>query len=128
VTEPPPPAPGTFQRRIGDAGSRARTHFANERTFLAWLRTEMSLVAVGLAAASFIPIDLIPGFPLVRTFAILLVLSGTGMVAYGGVRFQQTYRAIEDESYGPSTLPILAVAAIIGVLGLMAIPVVVLLR
>jgi putative membrane protein len=128
VTDPPPSAPDALQRRIGDVDSRARTHLANERTFLAWLRTGMSLVAVGLAAASFIPIDLIPDFPLVRTFAILLVLSGTGMVVYGGIRFRQTYRAIEGESYGPSTLPILAVAVIIGVLGLMAIPMVVLLR
>ena len=111
-----------------DSESRVRTHLANERTFLAWLRTGLSLVAVGIGAASFIPIDLVPGFPLVRTFAIVLVLSGTSMVIYGGLRFRRAYEAIEGGTYGPSTMPVLAVAIIIGVLGLMAIPMVFLLR
>ncbi len=67
-----------------DPDSRARTHLANERTFLAWLRTGLSLMAVGLAAARFLPVDLIPGFPYVRSFAAMLVLSGTVMVLYRG--------------------------------------------
>jgi uncharacterized membrane protein YidH (DUF202 family) len=34
--------------------SRARTHLANERTFLAWLRTGIALISLGLAAAQFL--------------------------------------------------------------------------
>jgi putative membrane protein len=128
VREAAPAVAGSPAPRIGDPETRARTHLANERTFLAWLRTGLSLVAVGLGAARFIPIDLIPGLPVVRTFSILLVLSGTCMVIYGGIRYRTAYQAIEGGSYTPSTMPILAVAIIVGVLGLMTIPMVFLLR
>lgn len=38
---------------IKNTGSVARDHLANERTFLAWLRTALSSVALGLALAKF---------------------------------------------------------------------------
>lgn len=114
--------------RPADPDSRARTHLANERTFLAWLRTGLSLMAVGIAAAGFLPVDLVPGFPYVTTFSALLVSSGTMMVAYGANRYMTAYRQIETGSYNPAFTVIVAIAAIIGVLGIMAIPLVLLLR
>ena len=36
-----------------NSGSTARDHLANERTFLAWLRTAISTTALGLALAKF---------------------------------------------------------------------------
>lgn len=33
--------------------SHARDHLANERTYLAWLRTSANVMALGLAAAKF---------------------------------------------------------------------------
>jgi putative membrane protein len=111
-----------------DPDSRARTHLANERTFLAWLRTGLSLVAVGMAAAGFLPVDLIPGFPYVRVFAILLVLTGTAMTLYGANRYVRASRQIEMESYDPTIAPIVITAATIGLLGILAIPLVLLLR
>lgn len=38
----------------GDSGSRARDHLANERTFLAWLRTAVNVMALGLAIAKLV--------------------------------------------------------------------------
>ena len=114
--------------RPADPDSRARTHLANERTFLAWLRTGLSLVAVGMAAASFLPIDLVPGFPYVTSFAVLLVVSGTVMVVYGANRYVKAYRQIETGSYEPAVTAIVTTASIVGVLGIMAIPLVLLLR
>ena len=38
---------------IKNTGNTARDHLANERTFLAWLRTALSSVALGLALAKF---------------------------------------------------------------------------
>lgn len=114
--------------RSADPDSRARTHLANERTFLAWLRTGLSLVALGIAAAGFLPIDLVPGFPYVRLFSGLLVLSGTIMVLYGANRYVKAYRTIEMGSYDPMVRAIVTIAAIIGVLGIMAIPLILLLR
>jgi len=114
--------------RPADPDSRARTHLANERTFLAWLRTGLSLMAVGMATAGFLPIDLVPGFPYVTTFSALLVLSGATMVVYGAHRFVTANRQIETGSYYPEVTAIMAIAAIVGVLGIMAIPLVLLLR
>src|SRR5918995_462342 len=85
---------GNKPRLAADRDSRARTHLANERTFLAWLRTGLSLVAVGLAAAGFLPVDLVPGFPYVRSFAALLVLSGTVMVLHGASRYMRAHQQI----------------------------------
>jgi putative membrane protein len=120
--------PGKPHHRPADPDSRARTHLANERTFLAWLRTGLSLVAVGMAAAGFLPVDLVPGFPYVTTFSALLVLSGTMIVLYGANRYVAAYRHIETGSYDPSVKAIVSIAVIIGLLGIMAIPLVLLLR
>lgn len=111
-----------------DQGSRARTHLANERTFLAWLRTGLSLTAVGLAAAGVLPVDLVPGVPYVRTFSVLLVLSGTMMVVYGASRYVRVNQQIETGVYDPATKAIVTIAAIIGFLGILTIPLVLLLR
>ncbi|KAK9679371.1 hypothetical protein K7432_016299, partial [Basidiobolus ranarum] len=36
---------------LENKGSVARDHLANERTFLAWIRTSLSLITVGVAIA-----------------------------------------------------------------------------
>ena len=115
-------------RLATDMDSRARTHLANERTFLAWLRTGLSLVAVGLAAAGFLPVDLVPGFPYVRSFSSLLVLCGTMMVLYGARRYVKSWQQIETGSYDPAGTAMVTIAVIIGLLGLLAIPLVLLMR
>ena len=120
-----PSAPGS---RPADADSRARTHLANERTFLAWLRTGLSLVAVGIAVAGFLPVDLVPGFRYVTLFAVFLVAFGTAMAVYGANRYVLAYRQIETGSYRPAIGPVVGFAIVVGVVGLMAIPVVFFLR
>jgi putative membrane protein len=111
-----------------DRDSRARTHLANERTFLAWLRIELSLTAVGLAAAGFLPVDLVPGIPYVRSFSALLVLSGIVMVLYGASRYVRAYKQIETGAYDPAGTAVVTIAAVIAFLGILAIPLVLLLR
>ena len=111
-----------------DLDSRARTLLANERTFLAWLRTGLSLVAVGLAAAGFLPFDLVPRVPYVRAFSSLLVLSGTAIKVFGATRYVKAARQIEVGSYHPAATPIVTIAFVVGVLGILAIPLVLLLR
>lgn len=119
---------GAEPRPAVDQGSRARTHLANERTFLAWLRTGLSLMAVGLAVAGLLPVDLVPGIPYVRIFAVLLVLSGTMMVVYGANRYVRVNQQIETGVYDPAVKAIVTIAAIVGFLGILAIPLVLLLR
>ena len=120
--------PAVAMPRPADADSRARTHLANERTFLAWLRTGLSLVAVGIAVAGFLPVDLVQEIRYVTLFGILLVTFGTVLGLYGANRYVVAYREIEAGSYRPAIRPIVAFAVAVGILGFMAIPVVFLLR
>ena len=113
--------------RRADPDSRARTHLANERTFLAWLRTGLSLIALGLVGAQFLERDLIPGVPVVTGFAALLVLSGVVMTAAAGVHFTRSRDQIDAGTYDPSVRVVVVAVALVAVAGLIALGLVLLL-
>ncbi|MFC3504918.1 YidH family protein [Micromonospora krabiensis] len=97
-----------------------RFSLANERTFLAWLRTGLALVAGGLAAAQFLPP--LPLRHLREAIAIALLLLG-GTVAVRAVdRWARTERAIRlGEELPASRFPaVLALAVGLGALLLVA--------
>ncbi|WP_370879439.1 YidH family protein [Catenuloplanes indicus] len=83
-----------------------RFSLANERTFLAWVRTGLALVAGGLAAFQFLP--RMPATYLRETIAVVLLLLG-GAVAFHSVRhWTRTERAMRlDEDLPPSHFPAL---------------------
>ena len=87
-----------------DPDSRARTHLANERTFLAWLRTGLGLIVLGLAAAQFIEVDrdLIPGVRAVSDFAALLIVCGAVIVLVGSIRYFRGRAQIEVSGFQPA--------------------------
>ena len=96
-----------------------RFSLANERTFLAWVRTALGLIALGVAVATFVSTQ--------ETKGVSLVLSGV-LVLLGGVlaagswwRWLSVERAMRDgHGIPPSTLaPFLAVG--IGVIAVIAI-------
>ena len=76
--------------------SISRTHLANERTFLAWVRTAMSVVALGLAVAAFLG-GTGAGSPLHDALAIGLVASGAALLMTGLVRFRAAANAINHD-------------------------------
>jgi len=75
VTEPELPAPRRFPRRVYGVGTEpdARFSLANERTFLAWIRTALALIAAGVALEAFV-LPIAPGFRLGAS--VLLILLG----------------------------------------------------
>lgn len=85
-----------------DPDSRARTHLANERTFLAWFRTGITLVALGLAAAQFLGSDAPDGPPLVHALATVVVVTGGFVVAVGMTRYREGRRRIDAEEFSPA--------------------------
>jgi putative membrane protein len=66
-------------------------HAANERTFLAWVRTSLAVVAFGLAL---LKIDFIPHH-LSVWLGFALVAIGCAMLALSGYRFIRTSHQIE---------------------------------
>jgi putative membrane protein len=113
---------------VGESDNRIRTHLANERTFLAWLRTGLSLVAVGIGAASFLPLDIIPGIPYVRMLSISLVLAGVATMLLGVSRFTTVSEQIESGRVISPRTQVVGIAVIVAVLGIMAIPLAMLIR
>ena len=85
-----------------DPDSRARTHLANERTFLAWFRTGLTLMALGIAAAQFLDREVGAGIPLVPLLATVLVVTGIGFSALGAWRYQRARLRIDAAAFEPA--------------------------
>ncbi len=118
-----PPARPRF-----DTDSRARTHLANERTFLAWLRTGLSLVALGLGAAQFLQDDLVAGVPVTAIFASFLVAAGATLTAIGGAHYVRGRDEIDAGAFEPAGREIAVAAGLVTVAGIAAFILILLLR
>lgn len=69
-----------------------RFTLANERTFLAWVRTALALIAGGIGLEAFVPPLAVPG--LRQALAVGLVLLGAGVSATAFRRWLLTQRAM----------------------------------
>jgi putative membrane protein len=79
--------------------AQVRTHLANERTFLAWVRTGFTVVALGIAAAQLLDTVTVAGVELRRILALVLVAFGSLLVLVGRIRYRQTAIGIRDDTY-----------------------------
>lgn len=88
-------------RRVYDAGEEPDPRFtlANERTFLAWVRTALALLAGAVALHS---LALPEPRWLGTTVVVVLVLFGGGMVALSYVRWARVERALRTHAPLPS--------------------------
>ena len=98
-----------------DVESRTRTHLANERTYLAWFRTGITLIALGLAAAQFLTRDVVAGIPIVRLLATVLVLTGIFLVGVGAWRYTKGRAHIDAMDFRPArrSIVVSSIAAIV---------------
>ncbi len=101
--------------RTFDLDSRARTHLANERTFLAWLRTGLSLVALGLAAAQFLGQLLLGASGLHTLLAYSLVLAGILLTIIGCQRFLSVQRGLTTGQFRDGRIAVV-IATVLGLL------------
>jgi putative membrane protein len=111
-----------------DEESRARTHLANERTFLAWFRTGITLIALGLAGAQFLNLEQDTGIPVVHLLATVLVVAGIALALVGAARYLAGRDRIEAKAFQPAYRSVLVTTASAVVVGLIAIALVWLLR
>src|ERR1700690_4400275 len=109
--------------------SHARDHMANERTFLAWVRTSIGIMAFGFVVESFaifvkqfsfyvgtsaMPAGMnqlgkamhesVPPIGYSSVFGILLVGMGALMGFLAFIRFKKVERQIEEDTYQPSRI------------------------
>jgi putative membrane protein len=106
-------------------------HAANERTFLAWVRTAIAVMAFGflvekfdlfleLAAPSLVGRTLsMPGQRFGNIVGLTLVVLGTAMVFIAIFRFRMTAKAIDSDQQvpGPGERIDMALAALLVLLG-----------
>jgi putative membrane protein len=101
-----------------------RFTLANERTFLAWIRTALGLLAAGVAVRHLVPEFAIPGASLVLALACVLlagVLSATSYPRWR--RVQQAMRA--GAALPPSRLIVVLAAGMALIAALAAVLVIV---
>ena len=115
---------------------RQREHQANERTFLAWMRTSISLIGFGLAIARFglflqqsqatnSPTSLQETLLIdSHNLGIILIVVGIIIVAIAALRYNQVYWQIERVNYRPNRFIIWFVTGLIIFLGTLSLPIV----
>lgn len=98
-----------------DPDSRARTHLANERTFLAWFRTGFTLTALGLVVAQLLERDREAALPLVHILASVAVVTGVVLVVVGSTRYRTGRARIDEVGFRPAGTSVLiaTVAAVV---------------
>ena len=112
--------------------NRARDHLANERTFLAWLRTGIALVVFGfaigrfaIAIRQFIQLEQRQGQGhFVQTAGLsgwigaIAILGGVAVIFTGLFRYRQTRHQIEIANFEPAGAVIDLVGILVALFGL----------
>lgn len=114
--------PHPFQppnRRAGEEPDY-RFSLANERTFLAWIRTALALVGGGLAVVAFLPTS--TSVALRDSIGLVLVAIGTGIAAASFARWARNEDAMRhDRPIPASVLPMLLSVGVLVVAVLVAL-------
>lgn len=77
-----------------------RFSFANERTFLAWIRTALAFLAAGVAVDV---VDLSISERVQRTLAVVLIVLGLGCAVSSWIRWARAERAMRRKASLPSS-------------------------
>lgn len=107
--------------------NRARDHLANERTFLAWVRTGIATIIFGFAIGRF-SIALREFFRLegrssytsgvTAWFGVISIAGGVLLILVGLSRYKKTRTQIDNDNFDPAGWVIDIVSYLLGLFGL----------
>jgi putative membrane protein len=96
---------------MAEDSNRARDHLANERTFLAWVRTSIAIVVFGFAIGRFAiamrQLTAFQGHPSKTTglsvwMGMISILAGVMMVVAGLARYRKTRALLDEGKFEPA--------------------------
>ncbi|QEC69343.1 DUF202 domain-containing protein [Panacibacter ginsenosidivorans] len=110
----------------------ASDHLANERTFLAWIRTSIGIMAFGFVVVKFslfikqiallLQKDaIIPQRGYSAVIGILLVIVGAVVLLFSFIRYKRTERQLANESYRSSPALVFLLTIIILIISILLI-------
>ena len=116
------------------AGSNhTREHLANERTFLAWVRTALGLIGLGFVLARMgLFLRQLAAFSLLREAhrfrfqvgheflisGVIFLLVGTAMSGWAGHRYRRNRTAIDRDRFEPDETSVFLLASVVVIGGL----------
>ena len=106
---------GKVEVKISSRVRNRRVHMANERTFLAWIRTSVGIMAFGFVVEKFALFlkqisyffgkeAPVPSGGYSSLFGIFLVVLGTLMGLLAFVRYKKVEKQIDEDTYRPSRI------------------------
>ena len=107
--------------------SKATNHLANERTFLAWVRTSVAIVVFGFAIGRFAialrQLTAFQGHPAKTTglsvwMGLISILAGVIMVIAGLARYRKTRALLEEGKFEPAGFMVDLVTILTALFGL----------
>ena len=113
--------------RLESNANRARDHLANERTFLAWVRTGAAIVVFGFAIGRFSialrQLTAFEGHPIHRSglsvwMGTTSIVMGVLLVVAGLFRYRQTRDRLEEGKFEPAGFILDLVTILIALFGL----------
>ena len=90
---------------LENSGSTARDHLANERTFLAWIRTALALVGVGIGLLKITTISNVAGYS--------VIVLGVFTLLNASWRYFHVMRLMMEGKFQPNVVSILTMVTMI---------------
>ena len=107
--------------------NRARDHLANERTFLAWVRTGIATIIFGFAIGRFsialreflrLQGDAATSSGVTAWLGVISIIGGVMLILAGLVRYRKTRLQLDSNSFEPAGFVIDIVSYLLGLFGL----------
>lgn len=102
-----------------ESSSRIRDHLANERTYLAWMRTAIALIGFGvlIARLRYLILPDVPGTGHGWALGMMLACIGLLTVLLSTWHYFSVQRAIDSDTYEPNSRWILLFSMVVTLMG-----------